>query len=231
MSLSYMLTTLVTPYLLPNYVEKRVTMIMSLILLGLASFLCGPFYTELSFPVMLTGLLLQGAFMGPLVILNMAEMMAATEVAFPEADEEQASHLLSGMLCSSYGLGQALGPILGSALYQMFGWRIMCDSIGGFCLVFAFLYIVCAKGCDAFGLTCMRCCRKRGQSQASSEQVSNKVTGSRPLSKQMTSSMGSRRSSVSTTTFIPGRNARALNKLALSRSQRSESFADLRNRH
>lgn len=118
MSLCYMITTLLTPYVLPNYFEKRVTIIMSLILLGLVTFLCGPFYTELSFPVMCTGLLLQGAFEGPLVILNMAEMMTATEIAFPEADEEQASNMLSGMLCSWYGLGQALGPILGSAIYQ-----------------------------------------------------------------------------------------------------------------
>ena len=78
LSLAYMIVCLLTPYAVPKYVEKRVTLISSLTLLGFASFLTGPFYTELNLPVMLTGLLLIGAFLGPLYILSMPEMMVAT---------------------------------------------------------------------------------------------------------------------------------------------------------
>ena len=100
-------------------------MIVSLILLGLVSFLTGPFYTEKSLPVMLTGLLLQGACLGPLNILNVTEMIEATEEAFPKADMERASQLLCAIFCSSYASGQALGPILGGTIYQLVGWRLM----------------------------------------------------------------------------------------------------------
>ena len=125
-------------------------------MLGLVSFLSGPFYTENSLAVMLTGLILQGAFQGPLVILNMPEMIVATELEFPETDMDRANNLLSAIFCTWYGVGQALGPILGSIIYELLGWHVMCDFVGSFCLVFAMCYLIFAEGCEAFRLSFRR---------------------------------------------------------------------------
>ena len=83
---------------------------------------------------MLSGLFLTGGFMGPLMIPNMAEMMYSTKQAFPDCDMDHANSLLSGMLNASFGLGQSLGPILGSTLYQMTDYRLMNDIIGSIVL-------------------------------------------------------------------------------------------------
>ena len=54
---------------------------------------------------MLAGLTLTGSTMGPLAIPNMAEMMQATKLAYPDCDLDHANSLLSGMLNSSFGIG------------------------------------------------------------------------------------------------------------------------------
>ena len=118
-----MLGTFLTPYVFPKWVEIRVTLISCLFALGLSTFLIGPFYEDENLPVMLVGLVLAGSCMGPLAIPNMAEMMDATRLVYPECDLEHANSLLSGMLNSSFGVGQALGPLLGAFLTQVLGFR------------------------------------------------------------------------------------------------------------
>ena len=81
-------------------------------------FLVGPFYGGLNLPVMLIGLSLTGISLGPLVIPNMAEMMNATALKYPNCDLDHANSLLSGILNSCYGLGNAIGPLLGGLLIQ-----------------------------------------------------------------------------------------------------------------
>jgi len=113
-----MLGTFGTPYIVPRWVEHRVTLITFLFLLGASMFLIGPFYGGLNLPVMLIGLSLSGMSLGPLVIPNMAEMMNATALKYPNCDLDHANSLLSGILNSCYGLGNAIGPLLGGLLIQ-----------------------------------------------------------------------------------------------------------------
>lgn len=83
----------------------------------MSTFLIGPAFEDKNLTVMLVGLVLTGSCMGPLAIPNMAEMMQATKLAYPDSDLDHANSLLSGMLNSSFGVGQAIGPLLGAALY------------------------------------------------------------------------------------------------------------------
>lgn len=138
------------PYIIPKWVEHRVTLITFLFLLGFSTFLIGPFYGDLNLPVMLTGLTLSGISLGPLVIPNMAEMMNATALRHPDCDLEHASSLLSGILNCCMGLGMALGPIMGCFLYDYTDFKTMNDIIGSLCIAMAVLYFVCAEGCQAF---------------------------------------------------------------------------------
>ena len=113
-----MIATFTTPYIIPRWVEHRVTLISFLFLLGFSTFLIGPFFGGLNLGVMVIGLVLSGISLGPLVIPNMAEMMNATAQKHPDCEMEHACSLLSGILNCCYGLGMALGPILGGILYE-----------------------------------------------------------------------------------------------------------------
>jgi len=142
-----MLGTFLTPYIFPKWVEIRVTLITCGVFLGLSTFLIGPFYEEQNLTVMLVGLILTGCFMGPMGIPNMAEMMHVTRSTYPDCDLDHANSLLSGLLNCFLGAGQALGPLLGALLLQLFNFRIMCDIIGGFVISMALLYLLSAQGC------------------------------------------------------------------------------------
>ena len=54
---------------------------------------------------------------------------------------------------SAYGIGGAVGPIIGTSLYQFVGFRNMCNVVGGVCMVFAMLYFALCSGCEAWRLT------------------------------------------------------------------------------
>ena len=73
--LTYAMSTIVIPYIVPKWVEARVTMITALILLSFSTALVGPFYAELSMTCMLIGLAVSGFFLGFLIIPNMPEMI------------------------------------------------------------------------------------------------------------------------------------------------------------
>ena len=84
----------------------------------------------------------------------MAEMMFATQLSYPQADIKHANSLLSGILNCMYGLGQALGPILGAFLYDQLGFRYLCGITTGIVATFALLFLLCANGCEAYSSTC-----------------------------------------------------------------------------
>lgn len=66
---------------------------------------------------MLIGIFCASCFYAPLSIPNIPEMMLATATEYPSCDEDYANSLLSGILNSTIGLGECLGPILGSLFY------------------------------------------------------------------------------------------------------------------
>ena len=103
--LTYAMGTMLTPVLVPRWVEARVTMIISVVLVGLATGLINPFFEDSSLVSMCVGLALCGFFMGPLCIPNMPEMMVATREQYPDCDLEHANSLLSGMLMAGFGTG------------------------------------------------------------------------------------------------------------------------------
>ena len=118
--------------------------------MAFATSLIGPFFTEQSMISMNLGLALTGFFEATLTIPNMPEMMMAMRESNPDCDHDHAYSLLSGMLTASFGTGQALGPLLGALFYQMSDFRMTMNILAAITCTYAFIYIACAKGCDAF---------------------------------------------------------------------------------
>ena len=79
--------------------------------------------------------------------------MVATRKTYPNCELDYTNSLISGMLNGCYGFGQALGPIMGSVIYQMFGFRVLCTFTGTFIIIFTFLYFARAEGPQAFANT------------------------------------------------------------------------------
>ena len=77
-------------------------------------------------------------------------MMKATRLYFPDCDMEQANHLLSGFLCSGFGIGQALGPLLGSFLFSLTDFKMTQNITAIMTMVYGVLYLLCAGGSEAF---------------------------------------------------------------------------------
>ena len=78
-------------------------------------------------------------------------------MAYPSlASSEHTNSMLSGLFNGFYGFGQALGPLLGSYLYEATGenFRLTMNIVGGICLVFSLLYFCFANGCQAFNQSC-----------------------------------------------------------------------------
>ena len=81
-----MIGTLIVPYVIPEWVEVRVTLITSAFLMGFFFFLTGPVFLEKNLVVMCLGLFISGVFMAPLIIPNMIEMIFVTNKNWPSCD-------------------------------------------------------------------------------------------------------------------------------------------------
>ena len=82
--------------------------------------------------------------MGPLCIPNMPEMMVALREQYPDCDLEHANSLLSGMLMAGFGAGQAIGPLLGSFMYQISDFQTTQNVVSLIAFATALLYFVFA---------------------------------------------------------------------------------------
>ena len=129
------------PFVIPKWIEDRVTLITSLFCLGALTTLVGPFYKDKDFTVFMIGLVSSGIFYAPLIIPNMSEMLKGMRLAYPDADLDRGTSLLSGMMTASMGVGQASGPLIGSAIYQVAGFRVMCDVIASVVILYGFIYL------------------------------------------------------------------------------------------
>lgn len=62
---------------------------------------------------------------------------------------------MSGMLNAGFGIGQALGPLVGAFLYELVGFRMTMNITAALTAGSAVLYLLCARGCQAYRETCV----------------------------------------------------------------------------
>ena len=142
----YMIGTLIVPYVVPKWVEVRVTLMTSAFCLGFFFLLAGPVFVEKNLFVMCLGLFISGNFLAPLIIPNMTEMMYVTNKNWPSCDFKLANSKLSGILNCCYGAGGAIGPLMGASLYEQFGFHVQCDVTAISVMSFALVYFLTCQG-------------------------------------------------------------------------------------
>lgn len=178
----YMTSTFLTPCVLPKWMEVRVWLIFAAIFLGISVTIVGPFFLDESLVVMCIGLFFTGSMLGPLIIPNMSEMIVAAQLTYPDSDHEHANSLIAGILTSSYGLGGASGPLIGTVLYDHCGFRVMCDCLGGLVILYGIFYFFTCNGFEAISSTCARR-RNKGRKQSEVEVISEVAHGIRHSSR------------------------------------------------
>ena len=101
-----MISTFMVPCIVPRWVEPRVTIITSSLLLGFATFLIGPFYAEKSLVGMTIGLASSGFLISFMMIPFMPEAMKAMKEEIPSsAGSDRTNSMLSGLFSGFYGAG------------------------------------------------------------------------------------------------------------------------------
>lgn len=150
---SYMVGTLCASFV-PKWIEIRVTLITGSFLLGASLLLIGPAWGDKSLALMIVGLVLCGFHIGLVTIPNLAEMMFVVKQKYPTRDLEQANSLLSGIMNGFMGIGLAVGPLVGSSLYEFVGFRKMCDFTAGAVMIVTVFYSCFCEACEAFTSTC-----------------------------------------------------------------------------
>ena len=141
----------------PSYIEKRVTIILSAIMSGVAFIFVGP-SQMLDFPntllLMAIGQALVGIFTATMMIPGLPEMVESMKPKFPKEQERQVNDYSSGIFNSFLGFGQVLAPMYGSTVTANYGFRLTSDIVAIICFVFGLVYFIMGDGVEAFKTTC-----------------------------------------------------------------------------
>lgn len=126
---------------------------MGYFILGVACFLVGPsklfgIYNSPAF--ILFGLAIMGFGAGMIVIPVLPEMIECIEYKHMDFDDDHLHNVISGLFIAFQGIGETLGPVLGSVLEDQFGFRSALDFAGILVFVFMVFYFLTCGGFTMF---------------------------------------------------------------------------------
>ncbi len=100
--------------------------------------------------ITLIGLCFMGLGCGMIIIPVMPEMIESAQTRYPKMQEEMLHNKISGIFIASQGLGETLGPVLGSVFEELVGFRYSQDIIAGILITFMILYFAVCGGKTMF---------------------------------------------------------------------------------
>lgn len=86
----------------------------------------------------------------------MPEMIEATGLKYMSKESER-NDRLSSIYNTCLGIGQIVGPLLGSSMKKHFGFRSGTDIVSIWIAAFLIVYFFCVDGLGALKLSCRRC--------------------------------------------------------------------------
>lgn len=78
-----------------------------------------------------------------IIIPVMPDMIEVAEQKYPHMEKEVLQNKISGLFISSQGIGEAMGPILGSVFEELVGFRFSQDIVALVLLAFMIIYYIC----------------------------------------------------------------------------------------
>jgi MFS family permease len=131
---------------IPDWIEKRVTIAISLLVSSFALLLVGP-SRILPFPdsliMMGIGWCLLGISLATFLIPILPELVESSLPYFP-GQEKQVNTMCSGLFNSFMGIGQFISPLYGSIVTDRIGFRLTTDFAAVIGFVFFIIYFVFA---------------------------------------------------------------------------------------
>ena len=93
--------------------------------------------------MILIGLCILGASWAIMTIPVLPEMKEAVETR-PDLnyDEEELDNYMSGLFVVSTGIGEAIGPMMSSTLYDAYGFRDAADILAFIAIIYACIYFM-----------------------------------------------------------------------------------------
>ncbi len=134
-------------------IRKPGVILIGYSLLTMGMFLVGPskllgIYNSPSFIIL--GLAITGFGCGMVIIPVLPDMIEAAEERYPFLNEDELHNNISGVFIAAQGLGETLGPILGSVFEDQYGFRTAADIIAVSISAFLVLYFISCGGFSAF---------------------------------------------------------------------------------
>jgi MFS family permease len=93
--------------------------------------------------ITMVGLCIMGFGAAMIIIPVMPDMIEVAEEKYPHMEKEVLQNKISGLFISSQGIGEAMGPILGSVFEELVGFRFSQDIVALVLLAFMIIYYIC----------------------------------------------------------------------------------------
>ena len=131
-------------YLFTDRMPKRAVMLIGVLMCALGMFFVGTSKSlglENNPEMIITGLIILGISWGIMSVPVMPEMQEAVEQREDlDYDEEELDNFISGIFVVATGVGEAIGPMLSSILYDAYGFREAADIFAFMILIYGILY-------------------------------------------------------------------------------------------
>jgi len=138
-------------YILTAKFKKTAVIFLGYLVLSIAMFLVGPSHLLGDFfqtPVItFVGLSIMGFGCGMIIIPVLPDMIESTEERNVGMDTDELHNNISGLFIAAQGIGETLGPVLGSVFEHNYGFRTSNDIMVCTLLTFMVLYYTfCGRG-------------------------------------------------------------------------------------
>lgn len=132
-------------HILTKRISKRGTIFLGFVIEGCAFLLVGPsYYLNFSESITITmfGICLLGLGAGMIIIPCLPEMIEATEIRYPGIEMDVLHNKISGIFIAAQGVGETLGPVMGSVFEDLHEFRGSQDIMAFILLSFMVLYFL-----------------------------------------------------------------------------------------
>lgn len=140
-------------YLVVEKISRRATIFLGILALGVGMAFVGTSKSlglENNPAMIIMGLMIIGAASGMVSVPVLPEMLEAVQEARFNYDMHELENRISSLFCFATGIGESLGPIVGSSLYTAYGFHFAQEAAATFLICWGLLYFICCGNFHMF---------------------------------------------------------------------------------